>query len=150
MTAVLHSAVIRTPEAATALISFLRRHAGEAARSGQPLQVVVSRSRETRSASANRFMWAAVLTPISQQACVAGRYFGAETWHESMKREHLPELTASGKEKWDWLPSGERVLAIGTTDLNSAEFAEYLEKVQADAATNHGVVFDRATEGEPA
>jgi hypothetical protein len=142
--------ILREPRHAAELVTFLKAHAGPAANDDQPLQVTVARHKPKRSNEANAFMWAAVLTPISQQACVAGRYFGAETWHESMKREHLPELTASGKEKWDWLPSGERVLAIGTTDLNSAEFAEYLEKVQADAATNHGVVFDRATEGEPA
>jgi hypothetical protein len=135
--------ILRTPRDAAMMVSFVKAHAGEAARKGRPLRVTVAAHRRQRSVDANAFMWAAVLQPIAEQACIAGRYFAAEVWHQHYSREFLPEVTSSGKEKWVYLPSGERSLAIGTSDLDSAEFNEYLTKVQADAATDKGVVFDR-------
>jgi hypothetical protein len=140
--------VLREPRHAADLVAWLKEHAGQAAADEQPLQVTVSRFRPKRSDQANRFLWGAVLEQIAAQACVSGRHFRAEVWHEHYKRELLPERTASGKDKWDWLPSGERVLAIGTKDLNSSEFSTYLEQVQADAATVHGVSFDSQHEGD--
>ncbi len=136
--------ILREPRNAAEMVAFVKRHASQAANDGRPLKVTVALHVEKRSARSNAFMWAAVLQPISEQACVAGRYFAAEVWHEHYSREFLPAMTSSGKEKWQWLPSGERVLAIGTSDLDQHEFAVYLEQVQADAATTHGVVFDRA------
>lgn len=142
--AALRTFILRGPEMAGELIAFLKAHAGPAAKSDRPLQVTVAQYHPKRSNEHNAFMWSAVLEQIARQSCIAGRYFSPETWHEHMKREHLPNVLADGREKWNWLPNGERVLAIGTSDLNRAEFDEYLQKMQADAAMNHGVVFDRA------
>lgn len=136
--------VLREPRHAAEMVAFVKQHAGQAANDGRPLRVTVAPLVEKRSDRANAFMWAAVLEPIARYACVAGRYFSPEVWHEHYKREFLPEKTSSGKEKWRWLPNGERDLVIGTSDLDRHEFAVYLEQVQADAATNHGVVFDDA------
>lgn len=136
--------ILREPRQAAELVAFIKASAGQAAADRRPLKVTVAPYREKRSDRANAFMWAAVLQPIAAQACVAGRYFDADVWHQHYSREFLPAMTSSGKEKWQWLPSGERVLAIGTSDLDAREFAVYLEQVQADAATNHGVVFDGA------
>ena len=141
---VLRTFILRRPEIAASLVDFLKKHAGPAATDGKPLQVVIARHSPKRKDAHNAFMWAAVLQPIAEQACVAGRYFSAEVWHEQMKRDFLPELCAKGVEKWRWLPDGSRELAMSTTDLNSEEMSLYLEKVQAHAATELGVEFDAA------
>ena len=148
----IRSFVLRTPQDAAELTAVLKATAGPAAEAGKPLLVTIAQRAESRSSKANRFMWAAVLQPAAEQLTLNGHKFSAETLHEYMKRQHLPEVTANGKHKWAILPSGERVLAIGTTDLDAAEFAEYLEKIQAEAAGDWGVVFtdQHHREEEPA
>lgn len=137
----IRSFVLRTPQDAAELTAVLKATAGPAAEAGKPLLVTIAQRVESRSSKANRFMWAAVLQPAAEQLTLNGHKFSAETLHEYFKRAHLPEVTASGKQKWDVMPSGERRLAIGTSDLDSKEFAEYMEKCQAEAAGEWGVVF---------
>ena len=136
--------ILREPEHAAALVQYVKATAGPAAKRGTPLEVTVAPHRPRRSDEANRFMWAAVLAPICEQVELNGQAFTSETWHEWAKREFLPEVTASGKHKWQAMPSGEMRLAIGTSDLNAVEFRDYLERLQAHAATEWGVHFDRA------
>ena len=143
---VLRTFIVRTPEIAAAMWAFVKQNAGPAVERNRPLQVVISEHRPTRSNQANSFMWAAVLTPLSEQACVNGKWFAAETWSQYLKQQFLPEVNAAGMEKWQYLPDGSRELAMGTSDLKSEEFAEYLNQVQAYAATEFGVVSDRAPE----
>ena len=137
----LRSFTLRTPELAADMVRYVKAHAGEAARIGQPLQVTVARYKPPRTPGSNRFMWAAVLQPIADQVCVADRYFSAETWNEHLKAQFLPELCAAGVEKWVVFPNGDRMLAMSTTHLNTEEMGLYLEAVQAHAATELGVVF---------
>lgn len=139
---VLRSFILRTPDIAAAMVAFVKEHAGEAVKRGQPLHVTVARYRPARTPGSNRYMWAAVLEPIAEQVCVNGRWFDAETWAEFMKRRFLPEVCASGKEKWTVFPDGSRVLSMGTSDLNTEEMATYLHQCQAYATTELGVVFD--------
>lgn len=141
---VLRTFIIRTPEIAAGLMAFIKQHARAAVERNRPLQITVAEYRQTRSNQANSYMWAAVLTPIAEQVCVNGRWFSADTWSQYMKAQFLPEVNAAGMEKWTYMPDGSRELAMGTSDLNSEEFAVYLNQVQAHAATEYGVVFDRA------
>jgi len=143
---VLRTFIIRTPEIAAGLMAFIKQHARAAVERNRPLQITVAEYRQTRSNQANSYMWAAVLTPIAEQACVNGKWFSADTWSQYLKQQYLPEVNAAGMEKWQYLPDGSRELAMGTSDLNTEEFAEYLNQVQAYAATEFGVVFDRAPE----
>lgn len=143
---VLRTFIVRTPEIAAAMLAFVKQNAGPAVERNRPLQVVISEHRPTRSNQANSYMWAAVLTPIAERVCVNGRWFSADTWSQYMKVQFLPEVNAAGMEKWNYLPDGSRELAMGTSDLNSEEFATYLNQVQAHAAMEYGVVFDRAHE----
>ncbi len=138
----IRSFVLRTPQDAAEMIAVLKATAGPAAEAGKPLLVTIAQRVETRSQRANRYMWKAVIDPVVQQLTIKGQRYSAETLHEYFKRAHLPEVTASGKSKWAILPSGERILAIGTSDLDSKEFGEYMEKCQAEAAGEWGVVFD--------
>lgn len=140
----LRTFILREPKHAAAMVAFVKEHAGAHAKRGTPLEVAIGVHRARRSAAANAFMWSAVLAQISEQVEIDGKAYTAETWHEWAKREFLPDVTASGKQKWEALPGGELRLAIGTSDLNDFEFGQYLERLQAHAATEWGVHFDRA------
>ena len=103
-------------------------------------QVTIALHKRKRRNQQNRLMWAA-LNDISKQAWIDYRRFSAEVLHEHCKREFLPETCAKGVEKWGYLPSGERILIMSTTDLNTAEFADYMHQVFAFGG-ELGVVFE--------
>lgn len=133
--------ILRTQDHAQACWAFIKSNAAAMAEQGQPLEVRVSVYKAKRSTEQNALMWV-LLTQIADQAWVAGRQFAAEVWAEHFKRELLPEETARGVKKWKFLPNGERVLAMSTSNLNVSEFSTYLEKLQAKAAVELGVIFN--------
>jgi hypothetical protein len=63
---------------------------------------------------------------------VDGKRFSDEVWHEQFKRVFLGLVDLPGGAK-----AGE-----STTKLNVSEFAEYVTKVTAYAATELGVIFE--------
>lgn len=123
------------------LVDLVRPLAGPLASRGTPLQVMVAEKRASRRIELNAFMWAGVLDQIAQQACPGGRWFAAETWHELLKRECLPDRCARGIEKWQYRADDTRSLRMSTTDLDDDEFADYLLAIQGHAASEWGVVF---------
>lgn len=108
----------------------------------QPLEAVVRERVKPRSLDQNALMWAGPLADIEEQAWVRGRQFCAEVWHHHFKTLYLPEdddpdlveLAQEGYRKWDFDPSGERVLVGSTTQLTKRGFSQYLEKVHAFGA----------------
>jgi len=113
-----------------------------------PLEVVIQEERKIRSLDQNALMWVGPLHDIAEQGWVDGRRFSAEVWHEYFKREYLPdESLVVGEElalrvkspatwrKWDFTPSGERVLVGSTTQLTKFGFSEYLTQVEAYGAS---------------
>lgn len=108
------------------------------------LEVVIREESKVRGQDQNALMWSGPLADIAEQAWVGNRQFSDEVWHEHFKREYLPEADAPDLDlmvknpekwkKWDFTPSGERVLVGSTTDLTKKGFAIYLEKVMADGA----------------
>ena len=104
----------------------------------KPLRVVVTEDKSKRSNEQNKLLWKR-LGEVSQQAMPRGQRFSDEVWHEYLKRELLPEECAKGVNKWDYLPTGEKVLKMGTPDLNVEEMTTYLDKLAAHVATEYGV-----------
>lgn len=143
---VLASITLRSPADWQLLVGLVRPLAGPLADRGTPLRVVVAEKMAARSMEAHRFMWADVLEQIARQACIRGQWFSAETYHEWLKREYLPEVCASGVEKWAYHADGSRSLAMSTTDLDRDEFAVYLLAIQGHAASEWGVVFNERDE----
>jgi hypothetical protein len=110
-----------------------------------PLEVVVREQIKGRKPDANARMWSGPLKDIAGQAFIEGRQFSAEVWHEWAKREFLPEefdpeLCREGYKKWDFDPSGERVLVGSTTMLTSKGFSEHMTMLEA-AGASFGVLF---------
>jgi hypothetical protein len=129
--------VVRESQHLESLITCVRMNWEAFANAGQPLGCMVAPYKKKRSDEQNALMWV-WLTQIAEQVWTGGKRYSPETWHEHLKRELLPETCAKGVDKWAWLPSGERVLAMSTTDLNVREFTEYLERLAAYAATELG------------
>lgn len=97
---------------------------------GKTLTLSVSLKKRTQKQ--NRRYWGrGVLAQIAEQAAVGGKLFAAETWHEQFKRQFIGVTE---------LPNGE-VIGKSSTDLNTAEFCEFSDQVEAYAATELGVRF---------
>ena len=93
---------------------------------------VLTVSLRKRTKAQNRRYWGnGVLKQIADQAAVNGRLYSAETWHEQFKRQFIGVIE---------LPSGE-VIGKSSADLNTAEFCEFCDQVEAYAATHLGVTF---------
>lgn len=95
-------------------------------------RLVLSCGLRKRTVKQNRRYWGGgVLKQIAEQAAPAGRLYAAETWHEQFKRQFIGVIE---------LPNGD-VVGKSSTDLNTAEFCEFCDKVEAHAATELGVTF---------
>lgn len=85
-----------------------------------------------RTSLQNRRYWGnGVLAQIAEQATVNGNLYSTEVWHEQFKRMFI------GVEE---LPNGQ-VIGKSSAALNTAEFCEFCDKVEAYAATELGVRF---------
>ena len=113
--------------------------------SENPLEIIIREPVKARGLDQNSLYWAGPLADIAAQAWVGGRQYSAEVWHEQFKREFLPEeddtdLHELVKDpfawrKWDWTPSGDRVLIGSTTRLTKKGFSQYLTQVEAFGAS---------------
>lgn len=108
-----------------------------------PLEVVIREKTKVRGMDANARMWCGVLRDLAEQGYVAGRTYSAEVWHENSKELYLPDETApdfdpslvkEGYRKYDFTPSGRRVLVGSTTQLTVRGFALYMQELEAFAA----------------
>ena len=86
-----------------------------------------------RTVPQNKRYWGnGILSQISKQATVKGRLFSAETWHELAKRKFIGVIE---------LPNGD-VIGKSSTDLDTQEFSEFCDKVEAYAVTELNVIFE--------
>lgn len=109
------------------------------------IEIVAREIVKARKPDQNSAMWSGPLLDIASQGYINGRTYSAEVWHEQFKREYLPEefdeeLCKEGYRKWDYTPSGDRVLIGSTTKLTIKGFARYLQQVEAFGASL-GVLF---------
>ena len=124
----LRTFILREEVNANALWSFLKANWRDTAKAGKPLAVTVQEYKAKRTGDQNRYYWR-TLNEIAGQAWVGGKQFSADSWHEFFKRQMI------GHEE---LPHGGTV-GISTTSLSVAEFAEYVGKVEAYAASDLGI-----------
>lgn len=111
----------------------------------KPIEVVIREKPKPRKLDQNSMYWAGPLADIALQAYVRGRTYSDVVWHEFFKEQYLPdhaseEMTKEGYRKYDYLPTGDRVLIGSTTQLTVKGFSEYLEQVIAYGA-GLGVMF---------
>lgn len=136
MTTLYREFTLRSPSIWKALCAFVAANASACLERGKPLRVIVTEDERKRNAEQNRFYWGVVLAAIAEQAWVDGRRFDKDTWHEYFARRH-------GVCEDVVLPTGEIVTRRkSTTQMTVGEFSEYLNRVQAEAAQELGVVFE--------
>lgn len=107
---------------------------------GQALWVSVQPLEEARTLRQNKFYWAAVLRLISEQAQIDGIGATPDGWHVFYKKELLGYHFVKVKEPGRKRKTVRRELR-STTGLSVKQFADYIDQVQAHAATTFGVEF---------
>ncbi|MDY0071805.1 MAG: recombination protein NinB [Thauera sp.] len=136
MTAIYREFVLTGHGAWKALCAFVASNARACVDRGRPLRVIVTEDERKRNNEQNRFYWGQVLATVSEQAWVDGQQYDKDVWHEHYARKFgvCDEMV---------LPGGEIVLRRkSTTQMSVKEFSEYIARVQADAASELGVIFD--------
>ncbi|MCM2312204.1 MAG: recombination protein NinB [Steroidobacteraceae bacterium] len=136
MSAIYREFVLRAPAAANALTAFLKMNAGSAVERGKPLRVIVTEDEKKRNNEQNKRLWKAIYEQIAQQAWIDGRQFSKDAWHEHIAGLYMPKVEIV-------TPFGEIVSRRkSTSELTVSEFSEYMQKAEAYAASELGVVFD--------
>lgn len=111
----------------------------------KPMQVTVEPYKRPRKLDQNALYHSGPLKDIAEQLFIEGRQYSAEVLHRYLKEQFLPEEyiedeCLAGYRKWDYDPSGNRVLVGSTTQLTVRGFSIFLEQVHAFGA-NMGVEF---------
>lgn len=136
MSEVYREFTLRNPSVWQSLAAFVRANAAACLSNGKPLRVIITAEEKKRNNEQNKFYWGAVLSAIAEQAWVNGRQYDKDTWHEYLARRF-------GVQEEVTLPDGEIVTRRkSTTQMTVGEFSEYLNRVQAYAATELGVEFE--------
>jgi hypothetical protein len=125
--------VLRERRHLDALLAFLAGNWEAMSTTKHPLQVNCAPESTKRNLQQNKRYWS-LLHQIQEQAWVNGQQFDAEVWHEHFKRQFIGCLD---------LPSGQ-TMAMSSTHLSTSEFAEFMTRVEAYAATELGVTFQEA------
>ncbi len=97
----------------------------------KPWEALVEPHKGKRNLAQNARYWK-LLAEIAEQVRVEGRLYSNEVWHEHMKRRFIGLID---------LPGG-GVIGASTTKENTAEFAEFMTKVESYAASELGVMFE--------
>lgn len=131
--------ILRSPLDAARMQAHLKEHAEPMAQRGTPLQITIAPYKATRSNEANARWWAAVVTPTADQVVVGGVHHEPDVWAQYLKEKCLPDMCAKGIDKYKFMPDGSRVLAMGSSDLNTKEFGEFMERCEAFVVSEFGV-----------
>ena len=111
--------------------NFLNQNYQGVLNSGEVLEVNICIYKSKRNLEQNKRLHA-MLQEIANQVWIDGKQFSMETWKEHFKQMFLGVIE---------LPSG-RLMANPTHKLNTKECAEFMQKVEAYAVSEFGVVFE--------
>lgn len=135
MTSLYKEFVLNGPAAWQAFKAIVRANAKAFNDDGRPLRVILTSSDRKRSSEANAYYWSFLLEQIADQAWVEGRQYSKDVWHEFFAQEYAEKIEFA-------LPDGSMMTRRkSTTEMKVGEFSEYLQKVEAYAATELGVRF---------
>lgn len=127
--------VLRNPSVWQNLTAFVKANAQAMLERGTPVRIIVTAEEAKRNIEQNKRLWGHVYKCIAEQAWVNGEQFDADVWHEHFCRLYgvCDEIT---------LPTGEIITRRKSSrDMTVGEFAEYMNRVEAEAANTLGVDF---------
>ncbi len=130
--------VLRGPGVWPAVIAFVKANAASFAEKGEPLRLIFTSDEKKRTLEQNRFFHGPVLDAITSQAWWNGRQYPKEFWKEYFRRRYLL------KDEYE-TPDGEIVQVYWSTadkKFSVGMMTEFLNKVQAEAGSEWGVVFE--------
>lgn len=128
--------VLRSPSVWPTIVAFVKANAAAFLDKGTPLRLIFTTDEKKRTLEQNRFFHGPVLDAITSQAWWNGRQFPKEFWKEYFRKRYLL------KDEYE-TPDGEIVQVYwSTADLSVGAMAEFLTKVQAEAASEWGVCFE--------
>jgi NinB protein len=134
------SRICTTREAAHAAINAGYAQAKVLLALGRDVAITIAEHEDDRSVAQNRYYWGPCLTEISEQAVVGGQRWTVDAWHELFKRQFIgygiKKVKVAGRKKATVIRS-----LKSTTDLTVRQFSDYLDKLQAFAAAELGVLF---------
>lgn len=104
------------------------------------LAVTIQPLEDQRSIQQNRYYWGFLLKHVSEQAKVNGIGATPEGWHLYFKKELLGYEFTKVREPGKTRKTVRKELR-STTGLSVKKMAEYMQKVEAMAATEFGVQF---------
>lgn len=100
------------------------------------LEIVIRKHNSKRSIEQNKRLWK-IYTQIADSVWINGHRFSAETWHEYFKGLFI------GFDEIINPMTGEVIKRpLSTVKLNTAEMAEYQNKIQAFGAQEFGIEWD--------
>lgn len=136
MSALYREFVLRSPSVWATFRLFVKANALALLEAGTPMRVICTTEERKRNAEQNKRLWGYLYKNIAEQAWVNGQQFDADVWHEWYARKFgvLEEIV---------LPDGEIVTRRKSTrDMTVREFSEFMQRIEADAASEHGVSFE--------
>jgi len=117
--------------------SFVKANVKAYADAGSPLHAILTTAKTKRRIEQNKHYWKFVMLPIEQQVWVDSQQFSKEVWHEYYASRF------GGMNEYR-MPDGEiRQIRMSTTDMTVSEFNQYRTRVEAHAAENSGVRFEK-------
>ena len=122
--------LIKNPHIINNVHSFLSQNYQAVLNNGEVLEVNICLHKSRRNLEQNKRLHA-MLQEIANQVWIDGKQFSMETWKEHFKQMFLGVIE---------LPSG-RLMANPTHKLNTKECAEFMQKVEAYAVSELGVIF---------
>ena len=122
--------LIHNPHIINHVHNFLNQNYQGVLNTGEVLEVNICLHKSKRNLEQNKRLHA-MLQEIANKAWVEGKQFSMETWKEYYKRMFLGVIE---------LPNG-NLMANPTHKLNTKECAEFMQKVEAHAVSEFGVVF---------
>jgi hypothetical protein len=136
MTALYREFPLRTAAVWPAVVAFIKANAQSFAEKGECLRIIITSDEKKRTLEQNRFFHGPVLDAITAQAWWNGKQYPKEFWKEYFRKLYLL------KSEYE-TPDGEIVQVYwSTADLSVGDMSAFLNKVQADAGNDWGVIFE--------
>lgn len=123
--------LIHSPNIITNVSQFLTQNWQAFKARDEVLEVTIQIHKDKRNLEQNKRLHA-MLQEIADQVWADGKQFSMEIWKEYYKRMFLGVIE---------LPNG-NLMANPTRKLNTKECAEFMQKVEAHAVSEFGVVFE--------